>query len=749
MGNMVINPIAFFPDLLGLPLQDGAVYIGVANTNPVTNPVTVYQDAAMTIPMQQPLSVNNGFITLNGSPQTVYVSGASYSIAVNDAFGDLVLSIPNYTNQLMSQTGAGGAALIGFDGTTLDQVFKLRMRRVVPNLVALRALSGTLYGLAETEGALAAGDGGGTLFRANYSDTTSADNGVTLIVGTDGTRWYAENMRVIDTRQAGLHADGITDDSAAIQKALNCGAIAVRHVVNSAISTYLTVPAGVRFFGNGEGSKLTALNNMPAYGPWGSAHQGQSVLLNGDGACVEGIYIYGANFNAGGVGTFNFYRNRISKCLITNTGNSQGTMSTSSQYLNASENTIIYAPGSDGMEGWQCAFSNWENNIIDVVGAGGIFITDCASCLISGNTVTNCGDVGVDMEGGVNCLATGNTVGSCCNGELTWFGNGTGSGRVPTSCSFTGNNVIRSATYQAGLTRTATPCNASAGGMRVVTVTAGQEAISFNGNNVYAQSPMTALYVDDLGGSNCGVSIVGNTFTSQGTLFRINRAYDIKIQANNFHGIGAASALENIFKNCDLGLFEGNTIEYETTKNTNYALRYYTDIAITNSPTISNNIFKNCGMFAFLHDPFVSAIPAYVEENTFAESPQTNGGMDSTANAYPIYRNQVLNILINENNTGTAVSVDLNTISALKGNTPPLNWGRGSLGCVDGNFGNLYNVTYDAGAVHIYSDNGSGSASGLTASTSRYATFSGSTITITGPDNAVYGLLKLTMDTAG
>ena len=51
----VESPFKTYTDLDGKPLDNGYVYFGLPNQNPETAPVTVYWDAAGTIPAAQPL----------------------------------------------------------------------------------------------------------------------------------------------------------------------------------------------------------------------------------------------------------------------------------------------------------------------------------------------------------------------------------------------------------------------------------------------------------------------------------------------------------------------------------------------------------------------------------------------------------------------------------------------------------------------------------------------------------------------
>lgn len=107
-----------FPTFLnrdGLPLDNGYVWVGAANLEPITNPVVVYANNALTIPLQQPLRTINGYIAINGSPTQVYVDAGDFSIRVADSKNNLVYSFLTSTG---INTGAGAIAYTP-NGTSL------------------------------------------------------------------------------------------------------------------------------------------------------------------------------------------------------------------------------------------------------------------------------------------------------------------------------------------------------------------------------------------------------------------------------------------------------------------------------------------------------------------------------------------------------------------------------------------------------------------------------------------------------
>lgn len=110
-------PFQQFFDLDGTALDAGYIYIGTANLNAETNPVTVYWDDAATLPASQPIRTVGGYISRAGTPSRLYTALDSVSMIVRDSSGAIVYSSMDVTSLETLRTdlaASGGAALVGF-----------------------------------------------------------------------------------------------------------------------------------------------------------------------------------------------------------------------------------------------------------------------------------------------------------------------------------------------------------------------------------------------------------------------------------------------------------------------------------------------------------------------------------------------------------------------------------------------------------------------------------------------------------
>lgn len=106
-------PYPVFYDRDGQPLDNGNIYIGVANLDPVANPLQVYYDESLTITASQPLKTSNGYVYRNGTPTQLYVNAADFSITVNDNKNLLVYNFPDGTG-----LGADATSVVYNEGDT-------------------------------------------------------------------------------------------------------------------------------------------------------------------------------------------------------------------------------------------------------------------------------------------------------------------------------------------------------------------------------------------------------------------------------------------------------------------------------------------------------------------------------------------------------------------------------------------------------------------------------------------------------
>lgn len=139
------QPFKTYTDRDGKPLNGGFVYFGQPNLDPISNPITVYWDAAGTIPASQPLRTMGGYIVRNGTPANVFFDTA-YSELVNDSRGNRVFyantsaefSVATVVSDFITQlASSAGSALVGFIQTGIGAVQTtvqavLRLFRVTP-----------------------------------------------------------------------------------------------------------------------------------------------------------------------------------------------------------------------------------------------------------------------------------------------------------------------------------------------------------------------------------------------------------------------------------------------------------------------------------------------------------------------------------------------------------------------------------------------------------------------------------------
>lgn len=133
MSALSINPpYPAFAGADGLPLENGYIWIGVVNLNPVVNPIEVYWDAALTIPAVQPIRTLNGYPVYQGTPSRFYAD-SDYSIQVLDSKGSVVYTSFNGN----AFPGSAGNLFVNATGTGTQTVFAVSF---VPSLIYINGV---------------------------------------------------------------------------------------------------------------------------------------------------------------------------------------------------------------------------------------------------------------------------------------------------------------------------------------------------------------------------------------------------------------------------------------------------------------------------------------------------------------------------------------------------------------------------------------------------------------------------------
>ncbi|WP_447884136.1 phage tailspike protein [Serratia fonticola] len=190
---------------------NGNIYIGQIGTDPTVpaNQIQVYieNEDGSHIPVAQPIKINAGGYPVYGGQISKFVTVEGHSMAVYDAYNVQQFYFPNvlrYDPDQFSQR--------------LGDPDGLKYVGQCPNIATLRTIEPTqslqLIDVAEY---VTGGKVGGGYFVYDATDTTSADNGGSVIVTTGGARWKRRVNQLLPIH-FGAVPDGVTDATEALRR---------------------------------------------------------------------------------------------------------------------------------------------------------------------------------------------------------------------------------------------------------------------------------------------------------------------------------------------------------------------------------------------------------------------------------------------------------------------------------------------------------------------------------------------------
>jgi len=262
----ITPPFPTFAGKDGLPLEDGYIWLGSANLNPQTNPLVAYWDETLTQIAQQPIRTLGGYPAYSGTPARLFISAAVYSILVQDKNGNTVYSSPSNTGPSTFVNFAVSeevqVATAGQTVFTLANTYTPGTNSLTVYVDGVNQYDGAQYSFVETSGDTVTFTSGlhvGALVKFSTAIQLSggvADSSQVTYVpagaGAVTTNVQTKLRETVSVKDFGAVGDGVTDDTAAIQAAIDAHDTVEFSDGNYLVLSEITIPtSGKMLVGTG------------------------------------------------------------------------------------------------------------------------------------------------------------------------------------------------------------------------------------------------------------------------------------------------------------------------------------------------------------------------------------------------------------------------------------------------------------------------------------------------------------------